>query len=213
MTHANVLGAVVGAGCILWTIKGVLVGDAPVLSIIRDLVVITAALVGIYVGLSGLNTWKRQLTGASRHQLGRRVVRSLRDLKAAVENGRFYFDYVDQIRSGGPTQGILKSRTPVDPDKIETEAIDRFYKAQADLRADSDEASDLFGVEAERLLQEVLRLPRGFWTSCAARRYRASELSPEERTKTVTVTNFSDHHNKDLDAAIAAALEFFRKQL
>ena len=52
---------------------------------IRDSVLILASLVGMYVAMSGLNTWKKQLSGNLKHDIAFKLLKSTYVLRDAVE--------------------------------------------------------------------------------------------------------------------------------
>ena len=58
------------------------------LEIIKDLVLIGSAVVGIYVAIRGLNTWNRQLRGTSEYDLARRILRGVYRHRDALKNVR-----------------------------------------------------------------------------------------------------------------------------
>ena len=59
-----------------------------ILSVLKDLVLIIASLVGICVAIRGLNTWRRQLDGQADYDLSRRVLVSLFKLRDRIQNVR-----------------------------------------------------------------------------------------------------------------------------
>lgn len=61
------------------------------LSIIKDIVIIGAAIVGAYVALAGLNTWRKQLRGKSEYELAKKVLRQIYEYRQALESVRFGF--------------------------------------------------------------------------------------------------------------------------
>ena len=194
------------------TLLEILVGDAPVIGIVRDLIVIGAAIVGMYVGLSGLKTWKRQLRGAARLEIARRAIRALRGLQSAVVNARIYFIHVDFVRSGGTSRLSEKLGERPDPDRMERDAIEAFWKAHAAFRLSSDEASDLIGQTAEELMQDVQVALGGFQFALVARRFRGDPKVAAPMREAASGDK-ADEFDRKLNAAIEKALEFFRKEL
>src|SRR5260221_5644218 len=58
------------------------------LSTVKDLMVLIAAVIGSYVALMGLSTWKRQLKGHTDHELARRILVSLYKYRDAINGVR-----------------------------------------------------------------------------------------------------------------------------
>jgi hypothetical protein len=57
---------------------------AEIVAIVKDIIVAIAAGIAAYVGIRGLNTWRRQLAGNTEYQLARNILTSVYELRDAI---------------------------------------------------------------------------------------------------------------------------------
>src|SRR5437867_2864992 len=169
---------------------------------IKDVVVALAAIVTASAAVIGLSTWRRQLHGATRHEVARKAMRALRGVHTALINARDMLATVDAIRynvaQGKP---IPPESGRFDPEEAERIVLDRFWRAYAILRQDTEEASDLFGEEARAKVVEVFKLISVF-------QLRIS-LRVDGDVKPPHATAEKDLYGDKLRSAIDAAVECF----
>lgn len=60
-------------------------------SLIKDVILTAASLIAGYVGLKGLGTWRRQLTGNTEYELAKKLLRSVYELREAITSVRHPF--------------------------------------------------------------------------------------------------------------------------
>ncbi|KND49535.1 MAG: hypothetical protein AB203_00440 [Parcubacteria bacterium C7867-008] len=83
-----------------------------VLSLVKDLATISAAIIASYVALAGLGAWKRQLHGKEDYQLARRYLREVYRLRNGLKSVR------NPYISVGEMHAALKESGEENPDPI-----------------------------------------------------------------------------------------------
>ena len=63
-------------------------GIGEIVNVVNDLIVAGAAMVAAYVGLQGLDTWKRQIKSNTEYELAKKILTSLYKLREAIRSVR-----------------------------------------------------------------------------------------------------------------------------
>ncbi len=197
-------------------IGGCVFGDASLLSIARDLIVIVGSGVAIYVGLSGLHTWKRQLRGATKHEVSRKVLRTLTRLQdAIIEVKRVVHERAFFSRAVAEGTARVYSSLLSDPDSVLQPRMRRVTREHAALADEADDVMYLFESEAKEKLDEVFQVFAKFELGYAIE----SSRGPEHKfTGGSGMSVFyggeeADRFDRELNAAFTGAIEYFRRQL
>jgi len=153
------------------TVQTWIVASAPYLSIIKDIIVASCSLIAVSIAWRGLNTWKRQLSGNSRHELARRWILSAYKLRDAIESVR------KPGMSSGEVQNALvqsgRSLEGLDPKAAHMAQMNAVYfvrwnkvlEAKSELLVNSLEAEVLWGAEAKAAYLEVGRSVQKLWAA------------------------------------------------
>lgn len=120
------------------------------LPLIKDIVLICTGGVAVYVGLRGLDAWRRQLYGQTEYDLGKRILRSTYRVREAIHGVRHPF--LQYSRDPDLPEDKLKKLS--DKEK-EWHALAQAYQkrwqplsdAKAELDAELLEAEAVWGVE------------------------------------------------------------------
>jgi hypothetical protein len=127
------------------------------LPIAKDAVTMFAAGVAVYVGLTGLQTWQRQLRGNAEYDLARRVLVSVYKLRAAINNCRLI-----EVEMDSEIVDITK--------KIHDSLFDKLDEAQADLDVELLEGEAVWGSEPDYrynviMLQTLVQILQAAYSS------------------------------------------------
>ncbi|MBT3256304.1 MAG: hypothetical protein HN366_07600 [Deltaproteobacteria bacterium] len=98
-----------------------------ILSIIKEIVIIGAAITASIVAVKGLSTWQRQLKGQSEYDLSRRILVSLFKYRDAINGVRNPAMWADEM----PSPPEEKSKT-MHPDQISFYGTSNAYQARWD---------------------------------------------------------------------------------
>ena len=124
------------------------------LSLFREILLLAATIGGVIVAGMGLNTWKKQLKGAAEWELARELLRSLYEVRDAIEGLR------SRLITGGEMVAASERSTPegargysdTDRNRTEGEAFRLRWRRATDARSGLDaailEAEVLWGQEA-----------------------------------------------------------------
>lgn len=139
-----------------------------IISLLKDLVLIGAAITGAVVAVKGLGTWQRQLKGQSEYELSRRILVTLFKYRDAINGVRHPAMWAnemppppedeaknmnhEQIRFYGSSKGYQNRW-----DKVQSE--------KTSLYADILEAEVLWGIELKNLFKEIFNLEHELFTS------------------------------------------------
>jgi hypothetical protein len=105
-------------------------------TLIKDIVTMLAASVAAYVGFTGLQTWKRQLTANAEHDLARRVLVAVYEVRDAIENCRLMaWDGDDEVSD------VTK--------RLHDSLFDKLDEAKASLAVELLEAEAVWGSEPD----------------------------------------------------------------
>lgn len=118
------------------------------LPLVKDFILIIAAIIGAYVALTGLYTWSRQLKGSVEYDLTRRLLKSTYKLRDAVRNVRNPVMTSNEMPEP-PNENAENMRY----DQIRHYGIEKAYQARWDqvyeirreLQADMLEAEAIWG--------------------------------------------------------------------
>ncbi len=61
--------------------------------LLKDIALIAAAIIAIYVGIKGLGTWRRQLRGNTEYTLAKNVLTAIYELREAISSVRFWISF------------------------------------------------------------------------------------------------------------------------
>jgi hypothetical protein len=146
------------------------------LTLIKDIILIVAAITGSVVALKGLGTWQRQLRGQSEYELSRRILVTLFKYRNAINGVRhpaMWAPYPpedeaknmnrEQIRFYGTSKGYQYRW-----DKVQLE--------KTSLYADLMEAEAIWGIQLKTLFEEIFNLEHELFTSV---RHHIELINPE----------------------------------
>jgi len=183
----------------------------------KDALLGGSALIGSAAAIVGLRTWRRQIRGSTRHEVARRAMRALRSIHSTIVDARQTLLSVASIRyhesEGKP---IPKDGPRFDPAESQRNVLDRFWRAHANLRQASGEASDVFDEHARRVFNDVFNVIARFQLVVALLPYvepKAPAEDPEKKPSILYETREGDAYGSELDSVIHAALRHFRKEL
>lgn len=124
--------------------------EPSLLQVVRDIAAIAAAVVGVFVALRGLQTWRRQIRANTELEVARLVLRAVLKLRDAVELLRQPFVPIEEIASA--TRAVRER----EPDReseflknwerpVYAERSQTFVEALSQYRAATVEAEILWG--------------------------------------------------------------------
>ncbi|MER1884683.1 hypothetical protein [Proteus mirabilis] len=128
---------------------------------LKDLTGIAVSLVGIYVAVSGLNTWKKQLKWKEDHQLAKDILITLTKYQNAVHQVRnpAIFEY-EKIKVSNDIRHTYTSEQVefIEHESVYVERLKPVSQYHSELQALSIEADALWGKNITDLLKEIFNL-------------------------------------------------------
>ena len=169
-----------------------------ILSIIKEIVIIGAAITASIVAVKGLSTWQRQLKGQSEYDLSRRILVSLFKYRDAINGVRNPAMWADEM----PSPPEEKSKT-MHPDQISFYGTSNAYQARWDkvqeertsLYADLLEAEAIWGTELNDFFKVVFDLQHELFTQ--VRHYLIS-INPDQPETRKNAIEKIDKDNRDI---------------
>lgn len=158
------------------------------LGIVKDVILASAAVVGAYVALRGLNTWNRQLKGGVEYDLTRRLLRTTYRLREAIKSVR------------NPIMWSAEMPTPSEEERkgMSREAIHHYGQGRAyqlrwdkvaeirnDLQTELLEGEVLWGSELHKTYEPLFKLQQELFVTIHTY-LRATDPTRPERSREAT---------------------------
>jgi len=197
------------------------------LSTVKDVVTIVAGLSGITVALIGLSTWKRQLRGGQRHEIARKLMKSVLLIREELRSFRNPFISAGEIAAAMASQGdSTPASGPTSHAGFERAVYAARWKpvveAATEFRVASLEAEAMFGSEAVAVVEGLQKLLSELGVAVSEfLRYSepgrpltaiTAKIKEDYRAKVQAPTADDDFGNR-VAGAIAEIEEFSRKYL
>jgi len=176
------------------------------ITLIKDTVTCLAALVAAYVAITGLQTWKRQLTANAEYDLARRVLVAVYKVRDAIEGCR--------------TSAWEGDSEIVDVTKrIHELAFTKLEDATANLDVELLEAQAVWGDEQDYrnsivLFRSLERILKGaYWEY-----YLPDPIEPKDKKEAYLVlftnpSNSNDEFSRNIDRAVKRIEDLLRPKL
>jgi hypothetical protein len=129
---------------------------------VKDIVAIVSMIAGIYVAISGLSTWKKQLKGSSEYAVAKQVLKIVYTLRNSISELRNPFISAEEIYSAISETGIDVDKTKPTPGaEGEIAAFwvrwKKVYNNYIDLDENAIEAEVLWGNDAKNAFDKMKR--------------------------------------------------------
>lgn len=137
-------------------------------SLLKDIVLIGAAITGSVVAVKGLGTWQRQLKGQSEYDLSRRILVTLFKYRDAINGVRHPAMWANEMPSPPADEAKTMSREQLQfygSSKGYQNRWDKVQTERTSLYADILEAEALWGNELQNLFKDVFKLQHELFTS------------------------------------------------
>lgn len=202
---------------------------AEIVTLLKDIVLSSAAITGAVVAVKGLGTWQRQLKGQSEYELSRRILVSVFKYRDAINGVRHPAMWAYETPSPPEEEAARMSR-----EKIRFYGTSKAYQARWDkvqtertsLYADLLEAEAIWGAELKELFKEVYNLEHELFTRI---RHYVELINPDtdeaskdairnidKKARDIMYDNLSDEpdeYKKDLIAAIEKIEKYLKPKL
>jgi len=139
-----------------------------VLTLIKDIILIGAAITGSIVAIKGLGTWQRQLKGQSEYDLSRRILVTLFKYRDGINGVRHPAMWAHEMPSPPEDEADNMSREQISfygSSKGYQNRWDKVQLEKTSLYADLLEAEAIWGIELKDLFKEVFSLEHELFTS------------------------------------------------
>lgn len=138
------------------------------LTLIKDFILIGAAITASVVAVKGLGTWQRQLKGQSEYDLSRRILVTLFKYRDAINGVRHPAMWAHEMPS--PPEDDVKNMSHEQisfygSSKGYQNRWDKVQTEKTSLYADLLEAEAIWGIELKDLFKEVFNLEHELFTS------------------------------------------------
>jgi hypothetical protein len=174
-------------------------------TLIKDILTGFAALVATYVGFTGLQTWKRQLTANAEHELASRVLVAAYKVRDTINNCRLF-----AMEEDNSTVDVTKRIHDIQYDKLD--------KAQASLDVELLEAEAVWGNETDYRygifrLQALVQTLKAAYSRYYSYYSFSDDDSPKPRKEAYSILFTKGAYPKDdfsirLDQAVQEAENF-----
>lgn len=130
-----------------------MVVDPETVEMLKNAATGSAALVAAYVGLAGLKTWRRKLTGVTEHELARRLLKHTLKVRDRIQEVRRPSMWAGEIRSaledaGYDDDGDERPEEWRREQAVYNRRLSRLQDAMSDLYLERLEAETLWGSDA-----------------------------------------------------------------
>ena len=139
-----------------------------ILTLIKDIILIGAAITGSVVAVKGLGTWQRQLKGQSEYDLSRRILVTLFKYRDAINGVRHPAMWANEMPSPPEDEAKNMNREQIRFYGSAKGYQNRWGKVQTErtsLYADILEAEAIWGIKLKDLFKEVFNLEHELFTS------------------------------------------------
>jgi hypothetical protein len=136
--------------------------DISTLSLIKDILLILVAILGAIVAILGLNTWRKQLKGNSEYELARRLLKSIYELREAIQIVRNPLISPEEMVESYKNADASDTNDQLFDSKINIYVYQYRWndisKSISNLNVDLLEAEVLWGKEIKNLANNILKL-------------------------------------------------------
>ena len=162
---------------------------AEIISIIKDIILSFAAIIGTLVAVKGLSTWRRQLTGQSEYELARRILVNLFKYRDAINGVRY--PVISEFPS--PPEEESKNMNLIQRQfygtfKVYQTRWDKVREQKASLYVELLEAEALWGKELNNLFKVISDLEHELFVRVL---FYIKEINPD--TSDATKENILKH--------------------
>ncbi|MGH1407870.1 MAG: hypothetical protein ACRBBJ_15065 [Rhodomicrobiaceae bacterium] len=196
-----------------------LIGEGmELLPIIKDLAIIAGSMSAIYIGFSGLYTWKRQTIGTTKFEVARQIIKTSYEIEHRIDLLRAPLIILDadEVKESGEISTLQKHYD---------ERYNKIVEKWVELETLNFEAQAIWGDVAKfsiEKLDKAIRNLKGdlwlfFWLKGAYAGPGATvDDSPErveEVNKVIYKTSEKDEFSLEVKAAIKQVEDFYRQEL
>jgi hypothetical protein len=175
----------------------------------KDMVTILAGCTAIYVGLAGLNAWKKQLRGKTEYELARRYLMSVYKIRESFEDFRNIAMTTSEInkalKEGGYPENYNNTNTAV-----YTYRWKKVSEAWTNLFVELIEAEVFWGKEAKDIIKDLVdnrnKLQLSFYHYINNRPYKDEE-------DILFDSGENDNFNISVNLSISKIEDYLRKHL
>lgn len=165
---------------------------------LKDLVLISAAITGAVVAVKGLGTWQRQLKGQSEYELSRRILVSLFKYRDAINGVRHPAMWAYEMPS--PPENEAKDMTQEQirfygTSKAYQARWDKVQKERTSLYADLLETEAIWGDDLKTLFKKIFDLEHELATRI---RHYLEQINPDRNEASKAAVREIDKKNRDI---------------
>lgn len=200
-----------------------------IITIIKDLILASAAITGAIVAVKGLGTWQRQLKGQSEYELSRRILVSLFKYRDSINGVRHPAMWAYEMPNPPEEEAKIMSREQISfygTSKAYQARWDKVQEQKTALYADLLEAEAIWGMGLKNLFQSVFDLEHELVTQIRhylelinmdVKEYRKDAIRKIDENKRDVMYDLSsdepDEYKKDLLDAITAIEIYLKAKL
>jgi hypothetical protein len=200
-----------------------------IITIIKDLILASAAITGSIVAVKGLGTWQRQLKGQSEYELSRRILVSLFKYRDSINGVRHPAMWAYEMPNPPEEEAKIMSREQISfygTSKAYQARWDKVQEQKTALYADLLEAEAIWGMDLKNLFQSVFDLEHELVTQIRhylelintdVKEYRKDAIRKIDENKRDVMYDLSsdepDEYKKDLLEAITAIEIYLKAKL
>lgn len=200
-----------------------------IITIIKDLILASAAITGAIVAVKGLGTWQRQLKGQSEYELSRRILVSLFKYRDSINGVRHPAMWAYEMPNPPEEEAKIMSREQISfygTSKAYQARWDKVQEQKTTLYADLLEAEAIWGTGLKNLFQSVFALEHELVTQIRhylelintdVKEYRKDAIRKIDENKRDIMYDLSsdepDEYKKDLLDAITAIETYLKAKL
>lgn len=200
-----------------------------IITIIKDLILASAAITGAIVAVKGLGTWQRQLKGQSEYELSRRILVSLFKYRDSINGVRHPAMWAYEMPNPPEEEAKIMSREQISfygTSKAYQARWDKVQEQKTALYADLLEAEAIWGMGLKNLFQSVFDLEHELVTQIRhylelintdVKEYRKDAIRKIDENKRDVMYDLSsdepDEYKKDLLEAITAIEIYLKAKL
>jgi hypothetical protein len=167
-------------------------------TILKDFMILGAAVTGAVVAVKGLGTWQQQLKGQSEYELSRRILVTLFKYRDAINNARHPAMWGNEMPSPPDDEAKGMSREKLShygASKVYEARWSKVQEQRTALYADLLEAEAIWGPELQTLFGTVFKLAHELSTRIS---HHLQLINPDTRQRTKDVITKIDEAARDI---------------
>lgn len=167
-------------------------------TLVKDLILSSAAITGAVVAIKGLSTWKRQLKGQSEYELSRRILVTLFKYRDAVAGVRHPVMWAFEMPSPPEDESKNMTREHVrfyGTSKAYQARWDKVQTERTSLYADLLEGEAIWGDELKKLFKVIFNLEHELFTSV---RHYIELINPDTKEASKEAIRNIDNKRRDI---------------